>query len=169
MLAKYIQPWYTFNLILNITKNLLFHNIVFSRKGNPLKIKTNAMKSPVWIPCSVALKALWYQGRIQEFTRGGAQTCHGSWGAQIIVLWRQMITCALVLISNIYILVKSLKFVQNSAMTLTPCNYCIQIWSPYLAKDIDLLEKVQRHATKLLPSLCNLPYESRLWFVFPVL
>jgi len=41
-------------------------------------------------------------------------------------------------------------------------EYCIQVWSPYLAKDIDLLEKVQRRATQLLPSLCNLPYESRL-------
>ena len=41
-------------------------------------------------------------------------------------------------------------------------EYCIQVWSPYLAKDIDLLEKVQRRATKLLPSLSNLPYESRL-------
>ena len=33
---------------------------------------------------------------------------------------------------------------------------------PYLAKDIDLLEKVQRRATKLLPSLFDLPYETRL-------
>jgi len=41
-------------------------------------------------------------------------------------------------------------------------EYCIQVWSPYLAKDIDLLEKVQRCATKLLPSLCNLPDKSYL-------
>ena len=41
-------------------------------------------------------------------------------------------------------------------------EYCIQVWSPYLAKDIDLLEKVQRRATKLLPSLFDLPYETCL-------
>ena len=41
-------------------------------------------------------------------------------------------------------------------------EYCILVWSPYLAKDIDLLEKVQRCATKLLPSLFDLPYEIRL-------
>ena len=41
-------------------------------------------------------------------------------------------------------------------------EYCIQVWSPYLAKDNDLLEKVQRRATKLLPSLFDLPYETRL-------
>jgi len=41
-------------------------------------------------------------------------------------------------------------------------EYCIQVWSPYLTKDINLLEKVQRRATKLLPHLFDLPYETRL-------
>ena len=35
----------------------------------------------------------------------------------------------------------------------------MQVWNPYLAKDIDVLEKVQRHATKLLHGLS---YEDRL-------
>ena len=38
-------------------------------------------------------------------------------------------------------------------------EYCIQAWNPYYAKDIDLLEKVQHRATKLLPQLANLPYQ----------
>ena len=41
-------------------------------------------------------------------------------------------------------------------------GYCIQAWSPYYAKDIDLLEKVQHQATKLIPQLANLPYKERL-------
>ena len=41
-------------------------------------------------------------------------------------------------------------------------EYCAPIWSPHLAKDIDVLEKVQRRATKLIPSISTLSYEGRL-------
>ena len=41
-------------------------------------------------------------------------------------------------------------------------EYCAPIWSPHLAKDIDVLEKVQRRATKLIPSISTLSYEARL-------
>ena len=38
----------------------------------------------------------------------------------------------------------------------------IQACTPTLKRDIKTLEKVQRRATKLVPSLRNLPYEDRL-------
>ena len=41
-------------------------------------------------------------------------------------------------------------------------EYCIQAWRPYLKKDIDMLERVQRRATKMIPKLRNVSYEMRL-------
>jgi hypothetical protein len=41
-------------------------------------------------------------------------------------------------------------------------EYCIQVWNPYLKKDIEILEKVQRRATKMIPELKRLCYEDRL-------
>ena len=41
-------------------------------------------------------------------------------------------------------------------------KYCIQFWSPTNVKDVDMLEGVQRRATKMIPSLRKLSYEERL-------
>ena len=41
-------------------------------------------------------------------------------------------------------------------------EYCVQAWSPSLRKDVIALEKVQRRATKIIPSLRNKPYHDRL-------
>ena len=40
-------------------------------------------------------------------------------------------------------------------------EYCVQVWSPYKRKYINLIEGVQRRATKLVPELRNLPYKER--------
>ena len=41
-------------------------------------------------------------------------------------------------------------------------EYCIHFWTPVNVKDADMLEKVQRRATKMIPNLRNLSYEERL-------
>ena len=38
----------------------------------------------------------------------------------------------------------------------------VQAWSPYLQKDIDTIERVQRRATKMIPELRHKTYEERL-------
>ena len=40
-------------------------------------------------------------------------------------------------------------------------EYCIQAWRPCRKKDIDMLEIVQRRATKMIQKLRNISYEMR--------
>ena len=40
-------------------------------------------------------------------------------------------------------------------------EYAIQFWSPNYIENQNLLERVQRRATKFIPTLCNLSYEER--------
>ena len=41
-------------------------------------------------------------------------------------------------------------------------EYCIQPWRPYRKNDIDIFERIQRRATKIIPELRDLSYEKRL-------
>jgi len=41
-------------------------------------------------------------------------------------------------------------------------EYCIQAWRPHLAKDIEIMERVQHRATKLISSLRTETYENRI-------
>ena len=41
-------------------------------------------------------------------------------------------------------------------------EYCIQAWSPHYRQDINMLEAVQRRATRMIPALKRLEYRDRL-------
>ena len=79
---------------------------------------------------------------IDEFPSGQCRIA-ASKGNQVIRIIRR----------NITFKDKSLIVALYKAIVRPHLEYCIHAWSPYLRKDIDILEKIQRRATKLIPGL----------------
>ena len=46
---------------------------------------------------------------------------------------------------------------QNNSL-----GYWIQAWRPHSKNDVDMLERVHRRATKIIPKLSNISHEMRL-------
>ena len=57
---------------------------------------------------------------------------------------------------------KCLIIPKYKAIVRPHLEYCIQAWNPHLSKYVDMLKKIQRRATKLIPDLRDLTYEERL-------
>ena len=83
-------------------------------------------------------------------------------GPEVARLWSKGNQVLGMIRRNITYKEKSLIIPLYKAIVRPHLEYCIQAWNPYLRKDVDMLEKIQRRATKLIPGLRDLTYEERL-------
>lgn len=63
---------------------------------------------------------------------------------------------------NIHFKSKDVIVRLYKALVRPRLEFCVQAWSPYLRKDIDMIERVQRRATKLIDGCSSMSYEKRL-------
>jgi len=61
-----------------------------------------------------------------------------------------------------HITLQFLPFLYKTYYIRPHLEYCVPVWSPYLNRDMDELEKVQHRSTKLIREISGLPYEERL-------
>jgi hypothetical protein len=57
---------------------------------------------------------------------------------------------------------KKLFIPLYKTMVRTQLDYATSVWAPYKKKHIDMIENVQKRATKQIPRIKNLSYEERL-------
>jgi len=60
------------------------------------------------------------------------------------------------------LLLKTDHFYTTGNLVRPSLEYCEQFWAPYLRKDVEALERVQKRFTRMIPGMKSLSYEERL-------
>lgn len=89
-------------------------------------------------------------------------TTNLKWDVHIVEIVKRA-NSIMYIIRKAFIYINKELFLKLYKTYLRPLlEYAFQVWSPYFKKDIHLIERVQRRATKMVPSLKLLTYEERL-------
>jgi ribonuclease P/MRP protein subunit RPP40 len=57
---------------------------------------------------------------------------------------------------------KNIVIKLNKSLVRPHLDYCFQVWRPHLQRDVDLLERVQKRATRMISECKELSYKERL-------
>ena len=117
-----------------------------------------------------------YRNNYANYSMGGIEVTNSSYerdlGVVIDESLNHNIQCAKVILSANKIMgiinrtygCKGTDNILNLCKSLVKphLEYCCQAMRPYLQKDVDNIEEVQRHMTKMIPELSELNYKERL-------
>ena len=120
----------------------LFPTTVWKSQTNPSNV--NHISTHCGYNLLFVLNKRWKQYSQLDRAMEVSEQCRiaASKGNQVLGMIRRNITYKKSLIVPLY-----------KAIVRPHLEYCIQAWSPYIRKDIYLLEKIQRRATKLISGL----------------
>ena len=99
---------------------------------------------------------------IEEKDLGITVTNNLSWGNHIVNIAKKANRVLGMIRHTFSYMDRDMFLMLYKTLVRPQMEYCQEIWSPYLKRDIAVLEKVQRRATKIVPDLQDLPYETRL-------
>jgi len=84
------------------------------------------------------------------------------WALWVFIWFRFTVRAVVRVMVRFRVVCKAQKVAIQNVVYVLLCTYCVPVWVPYKNGDIEVLEKVQKKATKIIPEISQLPYSERL-------